>query len=273
MAACASLASLTAILFCSLPILRTSVACFMWLVIVAAICAAAVISFAKSCTVALASVSLALRLVILSSLLAFDVLVFSSSRSHQFLWSSSSFCSAISRNIIFWIMLFTSSKGPFACAAISSAKRANARDLVLRASSRSSWMARSLGSALSRRARPGAGAAESSSVTGEGGGTGFVGAAVVTPPTLDKMSMPARKAFLSRARISDRCVHSDFFISQDCWVVPSDVESACRSALVSPRVLWSAASSVWTSPRRMFFSSFALFAACRELARAFLASS
>mmetsp|Transcript_124097 Transcript_124097/g.345444 ORF Transcript_124097/g.345444 Transcript_124097/m.345444 type:complete len:234 (+) Transcript_124097:1072-1773(+) len=190
------------------------------------------------------------------------MLLFESSMSHQFLWSSSSFCSAMSRKIIFWIMLLTSSKGPPKRAATSSAKRAKAREWTLRASSRSKLTARALGSWFCKSSR-----------VGEGGGTGLEGASVRTPATLERISMPAASAFISCSRTSERSSHSDFFIAQDCFVLLRVVESAFKSSLALLREFFASARSVLTSPSKSVFVLLAASAACTALARASSASS
>mmetsp|Transcript_52321 Transcript_52321/g.164332 ORF Transcript_52321/g.164332 Transcript_52321/m.164332 type:complete len:214 (+) Transcript_52321:906-1547(+) len=212
--------------------------------------------------VALVFTNFALRVVIFASLSVFEMLDLSSSRSHQFLCSSSSLCSAISRNIIFWIMLFTSSKGPPTRAASSSAKRAKDLELTSRASSRKRFTARARGSSFWIR-----------TVMGDGGSTGLEGSTVPTPVTLERMSIPAAMAFISRARMAWRSVHSDFFIAHDCSVSPRLLESALRSASVSWRDVCACASSACASPSSVVFSDLAAVAAATALSRAFLARS
>mmetsp|Transcript_23153 Transcript_23153/g.63084 ORF Transcript_23153/g.63084 Transcript_23153/m.63084 type:complete len:234 (+) Transcript_23153:920-1621(+) len=190
------------------------------------------------------------------------MLLLSSSRSHQFLWSSSSFCSAMSRKIIFWSMLFTSSKGPPTRAAISSAKCAKAREWTSRASSRKRFTARARGSSFWRK-----------NVTGEGGGTGLSGFVVLTPVTLERMSMPAAMACSSRARMSWRSAHSVFFIVQDCSVSLRLFASAFKSAWVFVRAPWAAASSLCASPSSLVFSLLADCADAMAPSRAPLARS
>mmetsp|Transcript_35212 Transcript_35212/g.109643 ORF Transcript_35212/g.109643 Transcript_35212/m.109643 type:complete len:234 (-) Transcript_35212:688-1389(-) len=190
------------------------------------------------------------------------MLLLSSSMSHQFLCSSSSFCSAMSRKIIFWIMLLTSSKGPLTRAASSSAKRAKALEWTSRASLRKKFTTRARGSSFWR-----------SMVTGDGGGTGLEGLVVLTPVTCARISMPAWMAFISRALISWRSVHSDFFIVHDCSVLLRASVSALRSAFVSLRVDVAVASSDCTSPRSVVFSVLVLPAALMALSRAAFARS
>mmetsp|Transcript_36099 Transcript_36099/g.114771 ORF Transcript_36099/g.114771 Transcript_36099/m.114771 type:complete len:234 (+) Transcript_36099:814-1515(+) len=232
-------------------------------------------SLARSSTVALASSSFASVTLILSSLFSREELVFWISRSHQFLWSSSSRCSAMSRKTIFWIMLLTCSKGPVMLAATSSAKRAKDLECTSRASSRSRFTARARGSSTCSKATPpcSKAAPPSSSSRGEVGSEGFSGFSVRTPVTFARIFTPISRAFISPSRIFVRSSHSVFFIMQDFSVLPKASLSAFRSALTSLSVPSASSSSLLTSPRRFSFSFCASSAASMAASRAFFARS
>mmetsp|Transcript_40471 Transcript_40471/g.88487 ORF Transcript_40471/g.88487 Transcript_40471/m.88487 type:complete len:232 (+) Transcript_40471:876-1571(+) len=181
----------------------------------------------------------------LSSLSTLEVLLFSSSKSHQFLWLSSSFCSSMRRKIIFWIMLFTSSKGPVRWAETCCARRSRARECVLAASARSSCNAFVAGPALPSWRKD----------TGEGGGTGFEEGSVRTPVALLRISTAAAMASSSPLRTAERSAHSEAFNSQPFCVLAREAESASSSACSEVRLFCASFRSPVTSP-----SSFSLLA-------------
>mmetsp|Transcript_97594 Transcript_97594/g.284911 ORF Transcript_97594/g.284911 Transcript_97594/m.284911 type:complete len:267 (+) Transcript_97594:665-1465(+) len=262
MADCASRASFKAFLFSALPSSRMVVASSMCEVMVSTIWSALVMSPDSISTVALASSSLAFRSAILSFLSVFEISVLLSSRSHQFLCLSSSFCSSMRWKIIFWIMLLTASKGPDRCAEISCARRSSARELEARADARRSCTACSFGSDVTAR-----------KLTGDGGGTGFVGASVRTPVTFAMILIAILIASSSPARVSDLLAHSDFLTVQAFSVCVRVAESASRSA----RVLFSVPSAVFraslASPSAVFLAVLELVALLVRSWRAALASS
>mmetsp|Transcript_31929 Transcript_31929/g.91602 ORF Transcript_31929/g.91602 Transcript_31929/m.91602 type:complete len:269 (-) Transcript_31929:94-900(-) len=184
-------------------------------------------SSSRLCTEALVASIFVESSVIFISLFSFEASVLLSSRSHQFLWVSSFFCSSMRRKISFWTMLLTSSNGPERCAATSCARRSSARECVSRADARSSCTARALGSppATSRSA--------AAACTGDGGGTGFSGFSMRTPVAFDRISMAAFIASSSLARVSERSVHSDFLTAHAFVVWARVWVSACRSSVTS----------------------------------------
>mmetsp|Transcript_9447 Transcript_9447/g.19442 ORF Transcript_9447/g.19442 Transcript_9447/m.19442 type:complete len:278 (+) Transcript_9447:762-1595(+) len=190
-----------------------------------------------------------------------DWSVFESSWSHQFLWSSSSFCSCWSRKIIFWMALMTWSKGPSFFAASSAASCSMAPEWATRASlrnrSRACW---NFGTDNCNKAAVAS--------TGDGGGTGFEGASVRTPVTFAKISTAASMALISLARVSERSVHSIFLTSQDFFVSESVFSSASRSscALLRSDSAWFFFASV--SPWIVFFSVLEASLASRSCLRA-----
>merc|ERR1719362_729084 len=103
-------------------------------------------------------------------------------------------------NALFWIMLFTLSKGPLALRATCSAKRAKDLECTFLAVSRRRLIARLL-----------SGSESCKKDSGDGGSDGFSGASVRTPETFARILMAASMASISPARISDLSSHSVFF--------------------------------------------------------------
>mmetsp|Transcript_6957 Transcript_6957/g.22382 ORF Transcript_6957/g.22382 Transcript_6957/m.22382 type:complete len:267 (+) Transcript_6957:664-1464(+) len=261
-AVCASRESLRASWFSPLPVWRISSASSMCAEMVLTMSSAEAISPASFCTEALASSSFALSSNILSSLSDLEISVLLSSRSHQFLCLSSSLCSSMRWKIIFWIMLFTASKGPDRCVEISCARRSRACECAARAAVRRSCTARCLGSAdTSRKA------------TGDGGGTGFVGACARTPVAFDRILIAAFIASSSFSRVSDRSAHSDFFTAQVFSVCASVASSAFSSPSVVFRVPSALMRASFASPNSVVLVPFDAVAVLVRSWRAAFASS
>mmetsp|Transcript_31930 Transcript_31930/g.91607 ORF Transcript_31930/g.91607 Transcript_31930/m.91607 type:complete len:267 (-) Transcript_31930:746-1546(-) len=222
-------------------------------------------SSSRLCTEALVASIFVESSVIFISLFSFEASVLLSSRSHQFLWVSSFFCSSMRRKISFWTMFTTSSKGPARCAATLSARRSKARECVSCAVARSSCTARALGSWLPCSSSAGA--------TGDGGGAGLAGASVRTPVTSDMILIAAFMASSSLARVSERSSHSDFLTAQALLVCESVAVSACRSCTVSPRRPSSCVRSFWVSLSSVCFVVFDAVAFWMLSSRAVFASS
>mmetsp|Transcript_115333 Transcript_115333/g.246489 ORF Transcript_115333/g.246489 Transcript_115333/m.246489 type:complete len:369 (+) Transcript_115333:670-1776(+) len=269
-AVCPDCASWVARAFSSLPALRISAASFMWAAMVSTISLASVICRDNICTVACAASILVFRSSILSSLFVFDSVVLLSSKSHQFLWSSSSFCSCMRWKIIFEIMLSSSSKGPERCAEISCARRSKPFECTKRASARNSCTARCLGSTTWRKANP---AASSEGETGEGGGTGFSGTVILTPVTLERIPTAAFMDSSSFVRVSERSAHSVFFNAQDFCVWARAAWSASRSASSSFFACFAFFKSDSVSESSVSLALLDLSAALMRSWRAFFASS
>mmetsp|Transcript_9015 Transcript_9015/g.26533 ORF Transcript_9015/g.26533 Transcript_9015/m.26533 type:complete len:214 (-) Transcript_9015:943-1584(-) len=209
-----------------LPTCRISVASFMKALMSATICCAASMSMVSFCTVAVPLRSLAFSSAILSSLSDLDVLDVLSSLSHHSLCSSSSFCSSISRKIIFWIMLMTSPNGSSGLASSWATSRSSALECTTRAAARSRLAALVRGSSSTCRNE----GPDSDASRGEGGGTGFFGASVRTPVALDRIVTAIFMASSSRARTADRSSHSCFLRLHALSVSPRVSVSATRSA-------------------------------------------
>mmetsp|Transcript_6959 Transcript_6959/g.22392 ORF Transcript_6959/g.22392 Transcript_6959/m.22392 type:complete len:267 (+) Transcript_6959:637-1437(+) len=261
-AVCASRESLRASWFSPLPVWRISSASSMCAEMVLTMSSAEAISPASFCTEALASSSFALSSNILSSLSDLEISVLLSSRSHQFLCLSSSLCSSARWKIIFWIMLFTSSKGPAKCAETSCAKRSRARECARCASVRRSCTARCRGSSLTCRKD-----------TGDGGGTGFVGASVRTPVAFERTLTATFIASISSARVLDLRSHSDFFTMHDCSVPSRVAESACSSSRRVARAPSALMRSSLAFPSSVLLVCFDLVAWSARSLRAAFASS
>mmetsp|Transcript_45297 Transcript_45297/g.126009 ORF Transcript_45297/g.126009 Transcript_45297/m.126009 type:complete len:222 (+) Transcript_45297:806-1471(+) len=192
---------------------------------------------------------------ILSVLCSCEVLDFISSWSHQSLWLSSSFCSFISRKIIFSIMLMTWSKAAPCCMLNCSAKRWSALEWEMRAAFRRRFTALTLGSWDSwRKFTPGA-----------VGGSGFSGGVVRTPVTFARILTATSMASRSCARTDERSSHSRRFTAQACWVWSRVAVSALRSSSVSLSFCRSWTRSSCTVPSMVSFWLFdpsaALFSA------------
>mmetsp|Transcript_49587 Transcript_49587/g.128655 ORF Transcript_49587/g.128655 Transcript_49587/m.128655 type:complete len:267 (+) Transcript_49587:1139-1939(+) len=247
MAVCASCASLMAALFSAFAASRTAVASSIWFSSVATISSASLISSASSPTFALPSVIFASSVSIFSPLSVMEMFTSSSSLSHQTLCSSSSFCSAMRRNIIFCIISLTTLNGPSAAADTSSTRSANSWLRVLPAARRrrasASW----------RRGDACGGSCRKDS-KGDGGGTGFVGCSVLTPVTSERISMALAIAACSPCCSSTRVAYSPAFSLQDSSVEARDFSSASRSSMHDFRVPFVSSRSDCTSPRMVSFS-------------------
>mmetsp|Transcript_35183 Transcript_35183/g.79685 ORF Transcript_35183/g.79685 Transcript_35183/m.79685 type:complete len:271 (+) Transcript_35183:561-1373(+) len=246
-AVCASWASFVATAFSFFPISLISADSFMCISIFATISLAATISSPSCCVYASDSSILAWSSAILSCLSARDWSVLLISRSHQFLCSSSSFCSAMRRNIIFCIISLTTLNGPSAAADTSSTRSANSWLRVLPAARRrrasASW----------RRGDACGGSCRKDS-KGDGGGTGFVGCSVLTPVTSERISMALAIAACSPCCSSTRVAYSPAFSLQDSSVEARDFSSASRSSMHDFRVPFVSSRSDCTSPRMVSFS-------------------
>mmetsp|Transcript_98142 Transcript_98142/g.248991 ORF Transcript_98142/g.248991 Transcript_98142/m.248991 type:complete len:344 (+) Transcript_98142:831-1862(+) len=218
------------------------------------------ISAARRATRAWASSIFAVSSSILDCLSLMEVLVFCCSRSHQALCSSSSFCSFASWKIIFSIMLTTWSKGPWSWDSTVSANFSRTLECICLASFRSSWMAFLV---LGFEAR------SCKKATGEGGGTGFDGASVRTPPTFAKISTAALRDSFSLALVSVRSAHSAFLMLHADCVSESEVESASTSSDVLLKRVWASLSSPSASA---FCEALSVLAASLALARLSCAS-
>mmetsp|Transcript_82508 Transcript_82508/g.230065 ORF Transcript_82508/g.230065 Transcript_82508/m.230065 type:complete len:255 (+) Transcript_82508:751-1515(+) len=249
----------------------------MWAVSCAITSLATLTSLTICCTDALEASIFTVSMPIFSVLSDLEVFVLPISRSHQFLWSSSSFCSAISLKIIFWIMLLTASKGPPRAAATSSANCSKLREWAARASSRRRFTARCLGSAptaWTSMGRLGLGlggptpASRKDESNGDVGNTGFVGASVRTPVTFARMSMAAAMACNSCSRMLVRSVHSDSFRLHAFVVSSRLVSSASSVCCVSSSACLSLKNCSCVSPRSVFFSPLASVETWIALSRA-----
>mmetsp|Transcript_94685 Transcript_94685/g.267565 ORF Transcript_94685/g.267565 Transcript_94685/m.267565 type:complete len:270 (+) Transcript_94685:741-1550(+) len=264
-AVCASSASLTASLFSFLPISRISVASFMCAVTLPTISSAALTSSLSFAARAWSSSILRVSSSIFSPLSLIEDSVLLISKSHHCLCSFSSFCSFMSRKIIFWMELMTWSKAPSPCftrSVTSSAKRSRAFECATLAS----WR-------RMRKARSAFGLPSCRKDTGEGGGTGLPGASVRTPVTLARMEIAVSMASISLDRVAERSSHSDCFVEQELSVSDSDFVSAARSSLV---LLWPASTEVKSASVEVFSSSFVFlesFLAVMRFVRASLARS
>mmetsp|Transcript_87558 Transcript_87558/g.282968 ORF Transcript_87558/g.282968 Transcript_87558/m.282968 type:complete len:306 (+) Transcript_87558:795-1712(+) len=264
-AVCASSASLTASLFSFLPISRISVASFMCAVILPTISSAALTSSLSFAARAWSSSILRVSSSIFSPLSLIEDSVLLISKSHHCLCSFSSFCSFMSRKIIFWMELMTWSKAPSPCftrSVTSSARRSSALECAALAS----WR-------RMRKACSALGLPSCSRATGDGGGTGLPGGEIRTPVTLARMEIAVSMASLSLARVEDRSSHSLFFVDQALSVSDNDFESAAKSSLV----LLCAASAAMRSSSEDAISSALVFLesflALMRLPRASFASS
>mmetsp|Transcript_17219 Transcript_17219/g.43374 ORF Transcript_17219/g.43374 Transcript_17219/m.43374 type:complete len:241 (+) Transcript_17219:77-799(+) len=120
-----------------------------------------------------------------------------------------------------------------------------------------------------RRARSVLGLLTCKKATGEGGGTGFDGASVRTPPTFAKISTAALRDSFSLALVSVRSAHSAFLMLHADCVSESEVESASTSSDVLLKRVWASLSSPSASA---FCEALSVLAASLALARLSCAS-
>merc|ERR1719313_1068767 len=112
MAVCASWESLMVAMHSAWFSSRSAVSVLWYSLIWLALASFSVICFTRSLIAASISSTFLVIMVFLSVLSSFDSVLVSTSTAHQLALSSSSFCSAMSWKIIFWIICLILSKGP-----------------------------------------------------------------------------------------------------------------------------------------------------------------